>query len=107
MDADVMDVDDQSLIQTDEIEIRDERFFQIDFLKAVMIFLVIFDHTIPWDIKDYMGVIFWERISIPVFLVIMGFNMGISFQKRGEITLKKSETSAGGLTSFSQGLNPH
>ena len=26
---------------------------------------------------------------------------------RGEITLKKSETSAGGLTSFSPGLNPH
>ncbi len=84
-----MDAEDQNLVKPDEIEIRDKRFFQIDVLKAVMIFLVIFDHTIPWVLKNDMGVIFWERISIPVFLVIMGFNMGSSFQKRGEITLKK------------------
>ncbi|MHA1670808.1 MAG: hypothetical protein ACTSV5_09540, partial [Promethearchaeota archaeon] len=57
-------------------------FFQVDVLKTIMIFLVIFDHTIPWDIKDNLGVALWERISIPVFLVIMGFNMGLSFQKK-------------------------
>ena len=56
-------------------------YFQIDFLKAVMIFLVIFDHTIPWTLKGDIGVALWERISIPVFLVIMGFNMGLSFNK--------------------------
>ena len=64
-------------------------FFQIDFLKAVMIFLVIFDHTIPWFIKNDMGVALWERISIPVFLVILGFNMGLSFERKGETSLKK------------------
>lgn len=84
-----MDAEDQNLIKPDEFEIKDKRFFQIDFIKAMMIFLVIFDHTIPWAIKSDMGVILWERISIPVFLVIMGFNMGLSFQRNGETTLKK------------------
>jgi hypothetical protein len=54
-----------------------------------MIFLVIFDHTYPWDLKNFMGVALWERISIPVFLVIMGFNMGLSFRQTGETSLKK------------------
>ena len=58
-----------------------ESFFQIDVLKAIMIFLVIFDHTIPWTIKDNLGVVLWERISIPVFMVIMGFNIGKSLQR--------------------------
>jgi len=64
------------------VETRD--FFQIDLLKAAMIFLVIFDHTIPWEIKNEMGVALWERISIPVFLVIMGFNFGRSYKTRGK-----------------------
>ncbi|MHA2326276.1 MAG: acyltransferase family protein [Promethearchaeota archaeon] len=62
---------------------------QLDILKAVMIFLVIFDHTYPWVLKNNMGVTLWERISIPVFLVIMGFNMGISLRRTGETSLKK------------------
>ncbi len=36
-----------------------------------------------------MGVALWERISIPVFLIIMGFNMGHSFKKTGEKKLIK------------------
>jgi peptidoglycan/LPS O-acetylase OafA/YrhL len=68
---------------------EEAHFFQIDVLKAIMIFLVIFDHTIPWSTKDYLGVALWERISIPVFLVIMGFNMGLSFHRSGERSLKK------------------
>ncbi|MHA1457374.1 MAG: acyltransferase family protein [Promethearchaeota archaeon] len=65
-----------------EQEKKRSYFFQVDVLKTIMIFLVIFDHSIPWDIKDNLGVALWERISIPVFLVIMGFNMGLSFQKK-------------------------
>ena len=64
-------------------------FFQIDFLKAVMIFLVIFDHFVYWDIKRQIGAALWERISIPVFLVILGFNMGLSFKRQGATTLKQ------------------
>jgi len=64
-------------------------YFQIDALKAVMIFLVIFDHIVYWDIKNLIGAALWERISIPIFLVIMGFNMGKSFKRRGADTLKQ------------------
>ena len=67
-------------------------FFQIDVLKALMIFLVIFDHTIPWDIKNNMGVALWERISIPIFMIIMGFNIGHSFQKKKNKNLESYYT---------------
>jgi len=46
-----------------------------------MIFLVIFDHIVSWNIKSYIAATLWERISIPVFLVILGFNMGRSLQR--------------------------
>ncbi len=65
-----------------------DNYFQVDFLKAAMIFLVIFDHIVSWSIKSYIAVTFWERISIPVFLVILGFNMGHSFQRSEDQTLK-------------------
>ena len=68
---------------------REVKFFQIDFLKALMIFLVIFDHYVYWDVKDEIGVALWERISIPVFLIIMGFNMGHSFRAHGADSLKQ------------------
>jgi len=84
-----METNDQNIIKNEQIEINKERYFQIDFLKAIMIFLVIFDHTIPWTVKGVMGVALWERISIPVFLVIMGFNMGISFSKIEDKKLRK------------------
>ena len=81
-------------IEQEEISVSsglEERtsFFQIDFLKAVMIFLVIFDHFVYWDIKREIGAALWERISIPVFLVIMGLNMGLSFKREGATTLKQ------------------
>ncbi len=84
-----MDADSQILIKSDEIEIKEKRFFQVDVIKVVMIFLVIYDHTIPWVIKGELGVALWERISIPVFLVIMGFNMGLSFSKMEDKRLRK------------------
>jgi peptidoglycan/LPS O-acetylase OafA/YrhL len=79
------------LIKSDE-SLGDEKethFFQIDALKAVMIFLVIFDHMVSWGVKSYIGVALWERISIPVFLIIMGYNMGHSFKRREAYTLKQ------------------
>lgn len=69
-----------------EFEIKEKEkhsnYFQIDVLKTIMIFLVIFDHTIPWSIKGDLGVALWERISIPIFMVIMGFNIGKSLQAK-------------------------
>jgi len=81
------------ILQTNEQEepplLEKTHFFQVDFLKAVMIFLVIFDHMVSWNIKSDIGVALWERISIPVFLVILGFNMGHSFRGQGDKSLKQ------------------
>jgi len=69
-------------------ETNESHYFQIDILKAIMIFLVIFDHMVDWSVKSQIAAEYWERISIPVFLVIMGFNMGLSFKRSGATTLK-------------------
>jgi peptidoglycan/LPS O-acetylase OafA/YrhL len=79
----------QSIEQEEIVSSRKSDFFQIDFLKAAMIFLVIFDHYVHWNIKGDIGVALWERISIPVFLVILGFNMGHSFRGQGDMSLKQ------------------
>lgn len=62
---------------------NNEKLFQIDALKALMMALVIMDHTFTHQFLHQYGAPFWERISIPIFMIIMGFNMGRSFQKRG------------------------
>jgi len=55
-------------------------YFQLDVLKAIAIAFVVMDHSLTWEIKGAMGSIFWERLSIPFFLIVMGFNMGVSFK---------------------------
>ncbi len=76
-------------LEQEAIDGRESNYFQIDFLKALMIFLVIFDHFVAWTIKSEIGVALWERISIPVFLVVMGFNMGLSFKGKENLSLKE------------------
>jgi len=83
------DLNFQSTEQEEISSSRKTSFFQIDILKTAMIFLVIFDHMVSWNIKSDIGVALWERISIPVFLVILGFNMGHSFRGQGDLTLKQ------------------
>ncbi|MFX1606827.1 MAG: acyltransferase family protein [Promethearchaeota archaeon] len=58
-------------------------YFQLDVLKSIAIAFVVLDHSLTWEIKGAMGSVFWERLSIPFFLIVMGFNMGVSFQYRG------------------------
>ncbi|MFW9994261.1 MAG: acyltransferase family protein [Candidatus Odinarchaeota archaeon] len=65
-------------------------YFQIDALKAMMIVLVIITHSVT--IEDIFGKYngsFWIRIAIPVFLIIMGFNMGLSFKQKGNASLRE------------------
>ena len=67
-------------------------FFQIDFLKAWMILLVVLDHSRIYmgsELVRIMGFELWERIAIPVFLIIMGFNIGKSLARKGEATLRE------------------
>lgn len=84
-----MNVQDVQTIEKEEEVPFLRNFFQIDVLKAAMIFLVIFDHFVSWNIKSEIGVALWERISIPVFLVILGFNSGYSFRIHGQLTLRE------------------
>jgi len=88
--------DEEEIVQLDLIETergivkeKGEHYFQVDILKAAMIFLVIFDHTVPYWAREQMAVRLWEGIAIPIFLVIMGFNMGLSFNQLESKALRK------------------
>lgn len=66
-----------------KLKIQQSDFFQIDFMKCFMMVLVILDHatTHSYMLQFYSPL--WQRIAIPLFLVIMGFNMGVSFKRKG------------------------
>jgi len=64
-------------------------YFQLDVLKAIAIALVVMDHSLTWEIKGSIGSLFWERLSIPFFLIVMGVNMGNSFNYRGFTSLRE------------------
>lgn len=72
-----------------KIKENNYRFFQVDLLKNIMILLVIFDHSIAYANLYGPGFELWQRIAIPVFFIIMGFNMGKSFSKQGEKSLRE------------------
>lgn len=72
-----------------EEEEKGKNFFQIDLLKAIMIAFVILDHALGYTSRAGLGSELWERMSIPMFLIILGFNMGKSFAREGDTSLKK------------------
>ncbi|MFW9818153.1 MAG: acyltransferase family protein [Candidatus Thorarchaeota archaeon] len=74
--------------QSNEISLKRANFFQIDLLKTLMIGLVIIDHSLVYSNLNNLGLQLWERIAIPMFLVIMGFNMGKSFSRVQDKSLK-------------------
>ncbi|MFX1415825.1 MAG: acyltransferase family protein, partial [Promethearchaeota archaeon] len=65
------------------------KYWQVDALKAFAIALVVMDHSLTWELKSAIGGVFWERTAIPIFMVVMGFNMGLSFKNRGATTLRE------------------
>ena len=67
-----------------DIKKETSTFFQIDFLKSLMIAFVIIDHSVLRVLVWGAGGELWERMSIPIFLIILGFNMGNSFARRGD-----------------------
>ncbi|MFX0005105.1 MAG: acyltransferase family protein [Promethearchaeota archaeon] len=71
------------------VTLKEDKLFQIDLLKALMIGLVIIDHSLVYSNLNGLGFQLWERIAIPVFLIIMGFNMGKSFSKESHLKLKE------------------
>lgn len=63
-------------------------YFQLEVLKAIAIAFVVMDHSLTWEIKGAMANVFWERLSIPFFLIVMGFNMSLSFKHRNANSLR-------------------
>lgn len=75
-----------------ELNEKSKYYFQVDLLKAIIIIFVISEHALvrlPTEIRDAMVVHLWQRLSIPFFVVIMGFNMGLSFKRTGKSSLKE------------------
>ena len=68
---------------------KSKHYFQVDAWKALMIAFVIMDHTFTHAFLHEYGSSFWERISIPILMIIMGFNMGKSFKNQGVTKLKE------------------
>ncbi|MFW9799454.1 MAG: acyltransferase [Candidatus Thorarchaeota archaeon] len=65
------------------------KYWQVDALKAFAIALVVLDHSLTWELKSLVGGVFWERTAIPLFMIIMGFNIGLSFKHKGTTTLRE------------------
>jgi len=53
---------------------------QLDLMKAAAIALVILDHTVSHYVRSTIFPYFWELTSVPLFLIIMGFNTGNSLR---------------------------
>lgn len=83
-------IEGESEVISEVVEQPSERpyYFQLDVLKAIAIAFVVMDHSLTWEIKGAIGSVFWERLSIPFFLIVMGFNMGMSFKYRNERSLR-------------------
>ena len=67
-----------NVIEIQDIKIKEDssNFFQVDFLKTFMIAFVIIDHSLLHSLIRETGTELWERMSIPVFLILLGFNLG-------------------------------
>jgi len=67
--------------EIDKLSPEIERYWQVDLMKVFAMILVIMDHSIPHADLHALGSPFWQRIAIPLFLVILGFNWSKSLEK--------------------------
>ncbi|MFX0044541.1 MAG: acyltransferase [Candidatus Hermodarchaeota archaeon] len=68
---------------------RRKHFLQIDAVKVIAIAFVVLDHMLTTGLHDTLIASFWERLAMPFFLIVMGFNMGHSFRYRGTTKLRE------------------
>ncbi len=61
-----------------------KHYRNIDFLKGICIIIVIFEHA-GWSRETWLKGLFpfWDRIAIPMFMVISGFVYTLSLQRKG------------------------
>ena len=77
-----------SFAEIDKLTPDPNNFWSIDLLKVLMIFLVLLDHSVPHIIVGRWYSVLWERIAIPVFMVIIGFNWGKSLSRKKDQSLR-------------------
>ncbi len=65
------------------------RFWQIDFLKAFSIALVILDHSTTHNQNFALASPLWQRIAIPIFMVVLGFNWAKSLNQKRHLPYYK------------------
>ena len=68
---------------------ENKHYLQIDIIKALAIVSVIIVHTVPTYISSSLLSTFTLEQAVPVFLLIMGLNAGMSFKRRGFTTLSQ------------------
>jgi peptidoglycan/LPS O-acetylase OafA/YrhL len=66
-----------------------KHFLQIDAMKVIAIAFVVLDHMLTMDLYDTLITSFWERLAMPFFLIVMGFNMAHSFRHSGAATFRE------------------
>ncbi len=59
----------------------------IDFIKGIAIIFVILLHSIPKQALESILAIFHLWQAVPLFFIIMGYNMALSFRRRGYTSL--------------------
>lgn len=69
------------MAQTKRIQSQD-RVWQIDLIKTIAMVFIIVDHSFSSGTLLKNGSPFWERIAIPLFMIVMGFNAVKYFEKQ-------------------------
>ncbi|MBN2157113.1 MAG: acyltransferase [Candidatus Lokiarchaeota archaeon] len=67
---------------------KESRYWQIDFLKVFAMLLVIMDHSTSYDDLLELASPYWQRIAIPLFLIILGFNWSKSMEQHKNKSLR-------------------
>ncbi len=78
----------EASIHETEVSTR-KHFLQIDVVKVIAIAFVVIDHMLAAGLHDTLLASFWERLAMPFFLIVMGFNMSHSFRYSGATTLRE------------------
>ncbi len=77
-----------TFIEIDKLAPDPNNFWSLDLLKVLMMVLVILDYSVPHSLMRNLLSPIWQRIAIPVFMVILGFNWGKSLSRKKDQSLK-------------------
>ena len=78
-----------TFVEMDKLAADKRKYWQIDFLKVFSMVLVIMDHSFTHDSLKNLASPLWQRVAIPLFMIIMGFNWAKSMEKRKDEPLYK------------------